>query len=99
MNFYKTDKWKKKRAAVLRRDIYQCRECVRYGKVTAATMVHHVNPLELYPERKLDSSNLISLCNQCHNEMHIRGSHELTDKGKEWVKRIEKVSPPPLDLF
>lgn len=90
MNFYKSSKWKKKRPAILRRDKYECRECRRYGKAVQATTVHHVYPLELYPDRKLDSNNLISLCNGCHEGMHIRNSHELTDKGKAWMKRLER---------
>jgi 5-methylcytosine-specific restriction enzyme A len=90
MNFYKSTKWKKKRAAILRRDKYECRECRRYGMATQATMVHHIFPLELYPDRKLDAANLISLCNGCHESMHIRNSHELTEKGKAWVERMKK---------
>lgn len=94
MNFYKTDKWKKKRAAVLRRDKYQCRECVRYGKVTAAKVVHHTFPLEFYPEHKLNSDTLISLCGSCHERMHIKGSHELTAEGIRWMERTKnKIEP------
>jgi 5-methylcytosine-specific restriction protein A len=88
MNFYKSGNWKKKRENVLRRDEYMCRECKRYGLSTAATMVHHIFPLELYPERRIDSTNLLSLCNSCHGKMHIRETHELTDKGIEWQMRI-----------
>lgn len=95
MNFYKTVKWKKKRESILRRDGYECRECKRYGKVTEANTVHHVNTLETHPLLALVSENLISLCNRCHEAMHIRRTHELTAKGKEWVARIEKLLTPP----
>lgn len=88
MNFYKTTKWIKKRPKVLRRDNYECRECKRYGKVRLATLVHHVNPLETHGHLALDTNNLISLCNSCHESMHIRKTHELSDKGKEWVNRL-----------
>lgn len=91
MNFYKSGKWKKKRENILRRDKYQCRECKRYGKTTLATIVHHIFPLEFFPELKLVNENLISLCSKCHERMHIRNSHELTELGKAWMKRVEKL--------
>lgn len=89
--FYKSARWQKKRAAVMRRDQYECRECRRYGRVTPATMVHHVKPFEDYPELKLSSNNLISLCNSCHGTFHDRNTNELTTKGIEWIQRIEKI--------
>jgi len=86
--FYKSKKWKTKRQSILRRDEYLCRECKRYGKTTPATTVHHILPLEQRPDLKLNSQNLISLCNECHNQMHDRNTNELTEKGKQWVERI-----------
>lgn len=86
--FYKSMKWRRKRETVLRRDEYQCRDCIRYGKTTAAKTVHHVYPIEQYPEHGLNSANLISLCNKCHEGMHDRTANELTDKGVEWFERI-----------
>ena len=79
---YKDKKWLEKRKAILKRDRYQCQECKRYGKVIDASHVHHVWPLEFYPEYKYSSWNLISLCNRCHNKMHDRDSHELTEEGE-----------------
>lgn len=86
--FYKSSKWKRKRETILRRDEYQCRQCRRYGKTTAANTVHHIYPLEQYPEFALVSQNLISLCNACHEQMHDRLSGELTQLGQEWVSRV-----------
>lgn len=86
--FYKSKKWKKKRQSILKRDEYLCRECKRYGKTTQATTVHHILPLEQRPDLKLNSINLISLCNECHNQMHDRNTNELTEKGKRWTDRI-----------
>lgn len=95
--FYKSSKWKRKRETILRRDEYQCRQCKRYGKVTPANTVHHIYPLEQYPELALVSANLISLCNPCHEQMHDRLSGELTQLGQEWVSRVgdfEIISNP-----
>ncbi|KXB66169.1 hypothetical protein HMPREF3181_00914 [Parvimonas sp. KA00067] len=90
-NFYQTKNWIEKRKRILRRDGYMCMCCKRYGKTTQATTVHHIYPYELYPELKLNSFNLISLCEKCHNEMHNRKNHELTEKGNLLKKHI-----PPL---
>lgn len=85
---YKDFRWEHKRITVLKRDGYKCRNCKRYGKTTEANTVHHVKPVEYYPELYLDSINLISLCVNCHNKMHDRVTDELTDLGREWVVRI-----------
>ncbi|MGK5510479.1 HNH endonuclease, partial [Brevibacillus formosus] len=47
---YKSRRWKRKRATILRRDQYMCRESKRYGKTEPTTTVHHIYPLEFYPE-------------------------------------------------
>ncbi|MCY1630896.1 HNH endonuclease [Bacillus paralicheniformis] len=87
--FYKSKRWEDKRRNILRRDQYECRECRRYGKATAATMVHHIYPLEQYPEYKLSSVNLISLCSKCHEKMHTRTNNELTELGRQWIERVK----------
>ena len=68
--FYGTEKWKRKRAAILARDKYQCQICKRYGRMRQATEVHHIVHLEDDPSRALDASNLISLCRACHAAQH-----------------------------
>ena len=87
-SLYKSKRWKLKRARILRRDEYQCRQCRRYGKTTAAVTVHHVHPLEQRPGLALVSWNLISLCNKCHDGMHDRVNGGLTKLGMEWVERV-----------
>ena len=93
MIFYKTAKWKNKRGKILRRDEYMCRECRRYGRTTPATTVHHIYPIEPYPEWNLASWNMISLCHECHNKMHDRDNGSLTALVQSWADRI---SPPTL---
>ena len=89
MSFYKSDKWKHKRARILRRDEYLCRECKRYGRTTPAMTVHHTHPLESYPTLALVSANLISMCNPCHDSMHDRTSGALTAAGERWKERVK----------
>ena len=88
---YNDKRWKRKRVSILRRDLFMCRECKRYGKRIDATMVHHIYPALEHPEWAFASWNLISLCNDCHEAMHIRLTGELTDKGKA----LQKRNPPP----
>lgn len=89
--FYKNPKWIRKRKIILRRDKYTCKECSRYGKTTPAITVHHIYPLENYPELALVNENLVSLCNECHGQMHNRITNELTAKGIAWKSRIQIV--------
>lgn len=94
MRLYKTKRWERKRAAVLRRDEYLCQECKRYGRTTPANTVHHIHPLEDRPDLALVSENLVSLCEGCHGRMHDRTTNTLTDLGLQWVARSE--AEPPL---
>ena len=67
---YKDPKWIRKRKAILRRDNYLCQECKRYGRYVEAKTVHHIKHADEYPELIYVDTNLISLCNKCHNKMH-----------------------------
>ena len=87
---YNDTRWKRKRASVLRRDAYQCQECRRYGKRRQGEHVHHVFPVEYYPDERYNDCNLITLCQSCHNKMHDRDSHELTAQGKQLQMRMKK---------
>jgi len=86
---YKTKRWKQKRASILRRDEYMCQESKRYGMSVSATTVHHIYPIEFYPELAFVDWNLISLCEKQHNAMHIRDGHEMTELGKQWQERVK----------
>lgn len=85
--FYKSKRWKKKKAAILRRDGYQCQLSKRYGRMVAAEVVHHIYPLEDYPEYGLCSWNLISVSNSMHNKLHDRTTRELTKEGVQLMRR------------
>lgn len=87
--FMNTKKWQRKRDSILRRDGYTCQLCKRYGKMTGARHVHHIFPWEFYPELTYESWNLISLCQNCHNRMHDRDTHELTEEGKRLQRRVK----------
>lgn len=75
---YKLQLWRRKRAAILKRDNYECQHCKRKAwrrKIVKATHVHHIKELKYYPELALDDDNLISLCFECHEEQHDRNEN------------------------
>ena len=84
---YKSKRWKRKREQILRRDEYLCQLSKRYGKRIEADTVHHIFPIEYYPELKYLNWNLISLCREQHNRLHSRDTHNLTDEGKKLQQR------------
>ena len=67
---YKSAKWKRKRAAILRRDKYLCQECKKYGRCREAVTVHHIKHADTNPELAYADGNLESLCQACHNKKH-----------------------------
>ncbi len=64
--FYQSKAWRRVRQLALHRDHYLCQECLRNKRITNATEVHHLEPLEVHPELALELSNLESLCWDCH---------------------------------
>lgn len=77
----------------LRRDVLTahplCQRCEAEGKLTAATEVHHVRPVEeaiTYSDkqqRMYDPHNLRALCHDCHVRTHT----ELGRSGREATKK------------
>lgn len=93
MNTYHKQRWKNKRKYILKRDKYLDRELLRFGRRVEADTVHHIFPIEFYPELKYVDWNLISLNHSTHNEMHTRHKGQqcnLTDKGLDLQKRYNR---------
>ncbi|MBQ5767827.1 MAG: HNH endonuclease [Clostridiales bacterium] len=95
MDFYNTKRWKTISESVKRRDEYMCQICKRYGRKREATHVHHIMPLEFYPEYRTAGWNLISLCRECHNRMHDRDTHELTGLGNKLARTVAREQGLP----
>lgn len=85
--FYNSKEWGICRENVLIRDDYLCQECLKdpENPLIPADMVHHIKPLEEYPELALNEDNLESLCNSCHNKEH-------PEKGGGEKKRKPKIA-------
>lgn len=73
--FYQSTAWKKKRADILKRDNYTCKQCLielEAGKQPSGTLnknlhVDHITPIRKDYSKRLDSSNLQVLCQYHHN--------------------------------
>ena len=90
MDFYKLPKWEHKRNSILRRDGYMCQLSKRYGQLKQAEVVHHIFPLDEFPEYAFDDWNLISLTRTKHNELHDRETDELTEAGADLLRRTAR---------
>ena len=60
--------WRKVRDVKLAHDPL-CERCLQQGRDKAASMVHHIKPVIECPELRLQMTNLMSLCNPCHEEI------------------------------
>ena len=49
-------------------------------RIRKAYTVHHIKELRDFPELRLDNDNLISVCHECHDEIHGRTYEHL----KQW---------------
>lgn len=66
--------------------------CEKMGRVTAATEVHHVVPVETAANRAdmealmFNPTNVTPLCHKCHQQAHV----ELRSKSREERKKRER---------
>lgn len=94
--FYKSNKWIALRNAALIRDKYMCQCCKANNKNVNADCVHHVFPIETYPQYSYELWNLISLCDKCHDEMHNHYTGELSKKGMLFLRAIASARNIPI---
>ena len=91
---YKSPRWTRLRAAVLREAGYQCQWSRRFGKRVQAQHVHHIWPEEDYPEFAWCKWNLIALSHEAHTAMHDRTTGKLTAAGESLCSKT--IPPTPL---
>jgi hypothetical protein len=67
--FYSSDEWNKKRLYIMQKDNFKCVVCGKEAHKTKNTFnVHHIIPLSIVWDFKLEDFNLITLCEDCHKE-------------------------------
>ncbi|WP_460978821.1 HNH endonuclease [Spirosoma knui] len=74
VNFYRLAKWRRLRASVLERQPL-CVHCKQERRLTSATVVDHIVPIRL-GGGPLDESNLMPLCQSCHQRKSAKERHE-----------------------
>ena len=62
--YWQYDHWTKK---VFERDYYTCQKC---GNKKTELNAHHIKSFAKYPEIRYEVSNGITLCEDCHKEIH-----------------------------
>lgn len=87
---YKSQRWLHKRRAILHRDLYECQESRRFGKAVLGNTIHHIYPVELFPQLAWCDWNLVTLTPSMHNKMHDRVTNEITELGKDWQRRFRR---------
>lgn len=91
--FYHSLEWQAVRQQVLDRDHYLCQVCKRAGRITPATTVHHIVPVRADYSRRLDPSNLETICKACHNAEH-------NERGKSLhAKKVKLKAEKRKDVF
>lgn len=92
---YDSSLWKRMRLAHLRNEPL-CEICLMEGRVTLATEVHHINSFlnaettEERDELAFQDSNLMSLCDSCHQRCHS-GDLKGTKTKEEIEARIKEL--------
>ena len=95
--FYTSRTWKRQRKEVLALDNNECQKCKSQGKYKRATMVHHVNHLKDRPDLAMEvwyidaagvkRRQLLSLCDDCHEEEHPERMRQNKPKPEPWPER------------
>lgn len=67
-----------------------CRMSARYGKKVPAEVVHHIYPVDEYPEYAYELWNLVALSRVQHNRLHDRNTGKLTEEGIALQRRTRR---------
>jgi endogenous inhibitor of DNA gyrase (YacG/DUF329 family) len=75
-------KWKEWRTAVFERDDYTCQKCGdKSGKGNQVELhPHHVKQFAYYPDLRFDIDNGLTLCKDCHIQLHKEIGFRVGDK-------------------
>lgn len=93
-----TARWRKLRMVKLQsQPLCECEECKEHGRITPATEVHHIEPVEAATTieqmeiRMFDWYNLMSVSHECHARLHQEMfSHSKANVQKANEKRTQR---------
>lgn len=86
---YNTPEFKALRFATFKRDEFKCALCNSKGKKLNC---HHIKPVAKFPELELVSTNLITICEECHENKVNGHEAEFEHQFTEFVQRKLIVS-------
>lgn len=95
--FYLCNDWRVKRDKIRARDNHTCIMCLMLDNnpINEAEVVHHIEELMQAWNKRLDSSNLISLCKQCHKIVHDEykngNKQEMQQRLKSFLKKSKEI--------
>ena len=54
----------------IRRNNPLCVDCLEAGRTRPSIHVHHIVPIDVNPGLRMEESNLVPLCQACHDRRH-----------------------------
>jgi len=80
-------KWQNKRQFILKRDENKCTSCGTKNKLQVHHIIYYADKPKpwLYPNKYL-----ITLCDDCHKEYHLKNEVEIVQKETKSAKRKKK---------
>ena len=82
--FYNCGLWENLRLEVLKDQNNECQVCKAKGLYTDAVTVHHVKYVRDYPELALTKENCMSVCKECHYEIHHKVKYKIQLNEEKW---------------
>jgi len=75
--------------AIKERDHFTCQEC---GQVGGKLHAHHIKPWADYPDFRLDLSNGVTLCKECHQILHAEEAGRRLGKARDAAAKARRLS-------
>jgi len=86
--FYNSSAWKRLVSIVRIRNDGLCALCYNEGIRSKGAMIHHIVPVKDDWGKRLDTSNCIILCRECHAKVH--SAYDKNKKSKEDMQKLLK---------